>query len=211
MMKIAHIEKYKHSSLIGIFCLFIGIVGNKFVLEMLVAGDGKISDISVNLAILILQGFFLTAGILYFKRAYKQLSRLGILFLLLFVSQFWIRILLEVPFPEKRMFKTLPEVPSLFETGLKYQDQISRYEARFDELKALLPATGNIGYVTSEYLAPDEAKFHYGLTTYALAPLHEGSANILATFLLEAGLIGIFAIILHNRRQATFCDIDLLS
>lgn len=149
-----------HSRLAGIFCLFVGIVGNKFVLEMLVAGDGNISDLSVNLAILILQGFFLTAGILYFKRAYKQLARLGILFLLLFVSQFWLRILLGIPFPEKRMFATLPRVPSLFESGLNYQDQISRYEARFAELKTILPLTGRVGYVTSEHLSPEEDDFH---------------------------------------------------
>lgn len=167
-----HLKKCDYSRLAGIFCLLAGIAGNKFVLEMLIAGDGKISDLSVNLAILLLQGFFLTAGVFYLKRAYTQLSRLGIVFLLLFASQFWIRVLLEVPFPEQRMFNALPEVPSLFESGLNYQDQISRYEARFAELKTILPSTGSVGYVTSEHLSLEEAKFHYGLTTYTLAPLH---------------------------------------
>jgi hypothetical protein len=186
-----------HSRLTGIFCLLLGIGGNKFILEALLAGDGKISDLAVNLAILILQGFFLIAGIFYLKRAYKQLARLGIAFLLLVALQFWIRMLLEVPFPEKRMFATLPKVSSLFETGLNYQDQISRYEARFDELKTLLPSTGSVGYVTSEHLPSGEAKLHYGLTTYTLSPLHiERTAShtfIIGNFPnIEAGDIPLF-------------------
>ncbi len=148
-------SKWDYSRLAGIFCVLLGIVGNKFVIEKLAAGDGKISELSVNLALLLLQGFFLAAGIFYFIRAYKPLSRLGIAFLLLFAAQFWIRVLLDVPFSEQRMFQALPRVPSFFESGFKYQDQISRYEVRFAELKPLLPSAGRVGYVTSERLSPE--------------------------------------------------------
>jgi hypothetical protein len=164
-------RKGHKAKIFGILCIILGVVCNKFVIETMFSGDGKISALSVNIAIILLQIFFISAGVLYIKQSYNLLSKIGVGLMILFVLQFWIRVLLEVPFPEKRMFKTLPLPPSLFESGFHYRDQISRYEMRFDEVKRILPPTGVVGYVTSKNLPAEQAKFHYGLTTYALSPI----------------------------------------
>ncbi len=161
----------RKSQVLGSFCLITGVVCNKFVIEALVAGDGKISNLSVNIAILVLQVAFIAAGLLYLKQSYRMLANLGIGLLLMFVLQFWMRVLIELPYPEKRMFKALPPVPSMFQTGLQYQDQVSRYEDRFHGIKKMLPSHGVVGYVTSPHLSAEEAKFHRGLTAYVLVPL----------------------------------------
>ncbi|PID60036.1 hypothetical protein CSB45_00670 [candidate division KSB3 bacterium] len=161
-----------NAKLTGNFCLLLGILCNKFVLEAVFSSDGKIDALSVNIGLILLQFSLISAGILYRKEAYAALTKVGFAMLLLFISQFWVRVFLELPFPEKRMFKALPQPITLFEAGTGYQDQISLYEDRFDELKALLPSAGRVGYVTSQHLSHEEAKFHYGLTTYTLAPLH---------------------------------------
>ncbi len=161
----------RRSRLAGIFCISAGLFCNKFVLEALFSGDGNISAVSVNIALVALQLCLILAGILYFTQAYRALSRLGIGLLLLFVAQFWGRVFLDIPHSENRMFSALPTPPSVFEAGLAYQDQISRYEARFNEIKTMLPSSGSVGYVTSAHLPPSEAKFHDGLVTYTLAPL----------------------------------------
>jgi hypothetical protein len=154
----------------GISCLVTGLLCNKFVLEAIFSTDGNISSLSVNIALIVLQISLICAGLLFLTRQYRYLAMIGISLLLLFFLQFWVRLCLEIPFPEKWMFETLPKPPSLFEAGLNYQDQISRYEARFADLKAMLPASGTVGYITSEHLPPEHAKFHWGLTTYVLAP-----------------------------------------
>ncbi|MBD3305463.1 hypothetical protein GF339_03705 [candidate division KSB3 bacterium] len=165
-------RSFAPAHIVGVGCILSGLVCNKFVIEALFSRDGDISTLSVNIALLLFQGFLIGTGILYLKQAYGLLSRLGIGFLLLVTLQFWIRIGLEVPFPEHRMLATLPKPPTLFEAGWDYRDQVSRYEARFEAITAYLPSTGSIGYVTSEHFSPEEAKFHYGLTTYALVPLY---------------------------------------
>lgn len=162
--------KNKTSKILGVLCLVAGIVCNKFVIEALVSGDGKISALSVNIAIAGLQIAFISAGILYLKQWYTLLPNIGVGLLFLFVLQFWVRVFLEVPVPQERMFKSLPFPPSLFESGFNYRDQISRYEQRFGGIKPLLPPHGVVGYVTSQALPWEEAKMHYGLTGYVLSP-----------------------------------------
>jgi len=149
----------------------MGLACNKFVIETMLSGDGKISALPVNIAIIVLQISFISAGVLYLKQSYRMLTTLGVGLLILFVLQFWVRVFMEVPFPEKRMFKSLPFPPTLFESGVYYRDQISRYEARFIGIKDMLPAQGVVGYITSKHLPAQEAKFHHGLTGYALSPL----------------------------------------
>jgi len=155
----------------GIICIILGIICNRFVLESIFAGDGQISSLAVNIGIIIVQIFLVGAGILYIKQAYHILSQIGIAFLLLFALQFWVRVLLEVPFPEKRMFQALPKPPSFFDAGLQYRDQISLYEDRFTEVKDMLPAGGVVGYIASGIFSKEESKFYLELTRYTLSPL----------------------------------------
>jgi hypothetical protein len=157
---------------VGGLCLSGGVVCNKFVLEALFAGDGKISALPVQIGILGLQGALICAGVLYLKQWFPRLAQIGVGVVLLFALQFWVRVALEIPFPEKRMFTALPFPPSFFQAGLDYQDQISRYEARFGEIKKMLPAQGVVGYLTFPNLSWEDAKLDYGLTGYALSPLH---------------------------------------
>jgi hypothetical protein len=157
--------------LCSILCLVAGVVCNKFVIEALLAGDGKISALSVNIGIIILQVALICAGILYLTRRYDLLAMVGVSMLILFTLQFWVRIGIEIPSPEKRMFAALPFPPSFFKDRGQYQDQISRYEARFTGLRAFLPPLGTVGYLTSEHFSSEEAKFHWGLTGYALMPV----------------------------------------
>jgi hypothetical protein len=152
------------------YCV-IGLLCNKFVLEAMFSTDGRIASLAVNLGIIVLQAALIGTGLLILAGRERYLPFIGVGLLLLFVAQFWVRVLLEIPFPERRMFAALPKPPTLFEAGFAYQDQISRYEARFAGLKTILPASGTVGYVTSEQLPPEEAKFHWGLTTYALVPV----------------------------------------
>lgn len=160
-----------HQKIQGAGYLLIGLMCNKFVLEAIFSTDGSISSLSVNIALVLLQVSLLSAGFLILTRRDRYLPRIGLGMLLLFVAQFWIRVGMEMPFPERWMFEALPKPPTVFEAGFDYQDQISRYEARFAELKTMLPASGTVGYVTSERLLPEHAKFHWALTTYALVPV----------------------------------------
>jgi hypothetical protein len=105
------------------------------------------------------------------KGRFHVLSRIGVGLILLVALQFWVRVLLDVPFPEKRMFAALPSVKPLFEAGRNYQDQISEYEARFLEVKKMLPEHSVVGYLSSPSFPLGEAKVHFGLTRYTLAPV----------------------------------------
>ena len=165
-------RKIMPNKLAGVICLIGGLGCNKFVLEAVFSGDGKISALPVNIGILVLQVALISAGVLYMKQWYPLLAKIGVGVVILFALQFWVRVGLEIPFPEKRMFAALPFPPSLFKAGLDYQDQISRYEKRFAGIKKMLPARGVVGYLTFPNLSWDEAKFDYGLTGYALSPLN---------------------------------------
>jgi hypothetical protein len=166
------VQKADTTKIAGALCIIGGLLCNKFVIEALFTSDGDISALPVNIAIVVLQIFLIAAGVLYIKHAYKVLTGIGVSFILLVALQFWIRGVLEIPFPEKRMFQALPFPPSLFKAGGEYRDQISRYEARFEGIREMLPSHGEIGYITSKHLPAEQAKFHWGLTTYALSPLN---------------------------------------
>lgn len=155
----------------GIACLFLGIFCNKFVIEAIFSKDGTISALSIQIGLIFLQVLLIIAGILYLRQAYRWLTRIGMIFLFFFVFQFWVRILIDIPFAEQRMFEALPKPTSLFKTKGKYHNQISLYEEQLLELTPYLPKSGAIGFIADPQLAPEMIKFYIGLTAYVLAPL----------------------------------------
>ena len=62
-------------TVLGITCLIVGLVGNRWLLGALLAPDGEIKSIFFNIVILVLQSLMIFSGVICLMRERRKLRK----------------------------------------------------------------------------------------------------------------------------------------